>query len=454
VVGLVAAGGKDVSLEQYVRLVYPRFTLRGVGALDFTLEAGASARLAGFDAARTQVLDVTDPDAPFRVAITDASGAPAVLADRGRDAAPDRVSAGGRRCSGVGHPQPAQQLVGVGGGRPSWCWVPRHSSMRFRPLVDRRQSEGLTVALVDIEDVQDEFAGGEKSVDAVRSFLSRALTAWQRPPRYLLLLGAASYDPRDYLGLGGDLVPSAVVQTSEIEGVSDSWFVSEARSLSVGRLPVRTVAETQAVVAKILGRREATAQSPWLLVSDARGTTDFPAMNAELRSALPVRRRRCWSAGATPTTSCTSAFSTRPGPARRWSTSPGTPPSCFWTESVPPIYAVEDVAALAGSQASLWMHLTCFTGVFQDPRRQSLAVATLLTPSGGAWGTWASTASTYPAEHLTLNQALVEGGPRRREGRSVRRLGTPWHRRMIRRCSRPSSCSATRAPARWRHRRS
>ena len=65
----------------------------------------------------------------------------------------------------------------------------------------------------------------------------------------------------------------------------------------------------------------------------------------------------------------------------------------FWTEANPPLYAVEDVAALSGTEPSLWMHMTCFTGFFQDPRRQSLAVATLLAPSGGAWGTWASTAA-------------------------------------------------------------
>ena len=75
VVGLVAPAPGDVSLEHYVRLVYPRLTARGTGALDFTLPAGGSARLDGFDPARTWVLDVTDPDSPFRVAVQDASGA-------------------------------------------------------------------------------------------------------------------------------------------------------------------------------------------------------------------------------------------------------------------------------------------------------------------------------------------------------------------------------------------
>ena len=52
--------------------------------------------------------------------------------------------------------------------------------------------------------------------------------------------------------------------------------------------------------------------------------------------------------------------------------------------------------------------MTCLTGFFQDPRRQSLAVATLLGPSGGAWGAWGSTSMTYPTEHPALNRALVK----------------------------------------------
>ncbi|MGZ6028356.1 MAG: C25 family cysteine peptidase, partial [Myxococcaceae bacterium] len=44
---------------------------------------------------------------------------------------------------------------------------------------------------------------------------------------------------------------------------------------------------------------------------------------------------------------------------------------------------------------------------FQDPRRESLAVATLLAPSGGAWGAWGSTSMTYPTEHSALDRALA-----------------------------------------------
>src|SRR5262249_51521222 len=80
----------------------------------------------------------------------------------------------------------------------------------------------------------------------------------------------------------------------------------------------------------------------------------------------------------------------------------------FWSDADPAIFSIDDVAALSGTDTSLWLHMTCYTGIFQDPRRESLAVATLLTPSRGAGGRWASAAASYPADHATMNQALVK----------------------------------------------
>jgi hypothetical protein len=406
VVQLVSGAGEDVTLEQSVRLVYPHQTVRGTGALDFTLEGGTSTRLEGFDPGLTHVLDVTDPDAPVRLEVSGSSGA-AVVAAAGTgtrhlvayldaDAAAPASVLPNRPSSW--HTAQGADLVIVG---------PSALLAAVQPLVDRRRSEGLRVALVDIEDVQDEFASGEKSVDAVRAFLQRALQSWNVGPRYLLLLGSASYDPRDYLGLGGDLVSSAVVQTDAMEAVSDSWFVSVpgAEKVSVGRLPVRTEDEARAVVAKILGRKEVDARSPVLLASDALGTSDFPEMTSDLRAVLPDAPATLIVRGSEPDDVLHQRFveAARSGPALVNYT--GHAAELFWSGN---LHTVDDVDALSGGGTSLWIHMTCLTGFFQDPRRQSLAVATLLGTSGGAWGAWGSTSMTYPTEHPALNRALVK----------------------------------------------
>ena len=406
VVQLVSGAGEDVSLEQSIRLVYPRQTVRGSGALDFTLEGGIATRLEGFDPALTHVLDVTDPDAPVRLETWTSSGTPVVAA-----------TGTGTRHLVAYLDSDATAPASVMANRPSSWHTAEGADLvilgpatlfgAVQPLVDRRRSEGLRVALVDIEDLQDEFASGEKSVDAVRGFLQHAVQSWNVAPRYLLLLGSATYDPRDYLGLGGDLVSSAVVQTDALEAVSDSWFVRTpgAEHVSVGRLPVRTEDEARAVVAKILGRREVDARSPVLLASDALGTSDFPEMTADLRAVVPDAPATLIVRGSEPDDVLHQRFvdAARSGPALVNYT--GHAAELFWSGN---LFTVDDVEALSGGATSLWIHMTCLTGFFQDPRRQSLAVATLLGPSGGAWGAWGSTSMTYPTEHPALNRALVK----------------------------------------------
>ncbi len=162
--------------------------------------------------------------------------------------------------------------------------------MPIRPLVDRRQSEGLSVALVDIEDVQDEFASGEKSADA-RALVPlpcahrlAAATPVPAPPRGGHLrparLPRSRRRPRPQRG-GADL--------GDLEAVSDSWFVgfpaqarSQHRTASGSdrrRDPVRWWRRFSAGA-----RRPRVAEAARLRRA---GTSDFPAMNAELRNALP-----------------------------------------------------------------------------------------------------------------------------------------------------------------------
>ena len=94
------------------------------------------------------------------------------------------------------------------------------------PLKSLRESQGWSVALIDVEDLYDEFSFGAKNPQALRDFLYRARVYWQRPPRFVLLVGDASFDPRNYLGLGDfDIVPTKLIDTVYLETASDDWFV-------------------------------------------------------------------------------------------------------------------------------------------------------------------------------------------------------------------------------------
>src|SRR5208282_761710 len=109
------------------------------------------------------------------------------------------------------------------------------------PLVGERRAQGHTVALVPVGDLYDEFNFGERSPFALRSFLSAASTNWRMPPQSVLLVGDASFDPRNYLGLGDfDFVPTRIIETAALKTASDDWFSDFAgngyATLATGRL--------------------------------------------------------------------------------------------------------------------------------------------------------------------------------------------------------------------------
>src|SRR5205085_1176608 len=158
----------------------------------------------------------------------------------------------------------------------------------FEPLRAWREQQGYRVALVDVEDLYDEFSFGQKTPQAIRDFLAYAAGNWQAAPRYVLLGGDGSYDPKNYLGAGeADVVPAKLVDTAEMETASDDWyggFSSEGQTaVAIGRLPVQSAVEAAALVAKIIAYDSATPSDAMLLVADRNDEFDFERAAGQLR---------------------------------------------------------------------------------------------------------------------------------------------------------------------------
>jgi hypothetical protein len=128
-----------------------------------------------------------------------------------------------------------------------------------QPLLDFRQAEGLATRAVALEEVYEQFGHGEASPQAIKAFLAYAYHSWASPSvRYVLLVGDASYDPKNYLGTGTkDWLPGYPVVTSYIQTVSDPAYASVNGNdmlpdIAIGRLPAASVAEAMALVQKVL----------------------------------------------------------------------------------------------------------------------------------------------------------------------------------------------------------
>ncbi len=129
----------------------------------------------------------------------------------------------------------------------------------------RAQHNEIEVAVVDVEQIYNEFASGRRSATAIRDF-ARMLHLRSDRFRWLLLFGDGSFDNRDLEGLGGNWLP--VYETHESLAPinafpSDDFFgllsdeeggptLSGLLDIAVGRIPVNSPEQAQTVVDKII----------------------------------------------------------------------------------------------------------------------------------------------------------------------------------------------------------
>jgi hypothetical protein len=294
------------------------------------------------------------------------------------------------------------------------------------PLVAQRQAQGFTVTVVNVEDVFDEFSYGTHTPKAIRDFMALAKTSWAQAPGYLLLVGDASYDPRNYLGVGNfDFVPSKQIDTGTIntatalETASDDWLTDfnddGIAEISVGRLPVRTVAEANTMVSKIVNYSPGNTAASAMLVADTQGSYFFnfetasDHVGALLPPAMTIQKvyRRLQPSDAEARANIINKFNS--GQALAVYSGHGN--VNIWGGS---IFTANDAAALTnGNRLPFVVVMDCLNGFFADPSLLSLSEALLQAPNGGAVASFASSGLTIPdGQHemgLRMFQLLYSG---------------------------------------------
>ena len=126
------------------------------------------------------------------------------------------------------------------------------------PLLELRIGQGLTVLAVPIEQIYSEFGHGETRPDAIRDFLGYAYHNWRTPPRYVLLLGDATFDFKDYFGWGvQNQVPPFPIKSNYLWTASDPAYAAVngddlLPDIAIGRLPAANLDEARAMIDKIV----------------------------------------------------------------------------------------------------------------------------------------------------------------------------------------------------------
>ena len=137
--------------------------------------------------------------------------------------------------------------------------APRAFLTAAEPLLQRRHDQGLQTRAVAFEEITDEFGHGQPSAEAIQGFLAFAFQSWARPsPRYVLLLGDSTYDPRNFMGTSQPSpLPALWTKTSYLWTVSDPQLAAVngedgLPDLAIGRLPATTVEEARMLVEKLV----------------------------------------------------------------------------------------------------------------------------------------------------------------------------------------------------------
>jgi len=416
IITLTAQGGSsDVSFVDYIRLTYQRTYAADDDALRFTARGGDRPTITGFSSASVRVMDITYPTQVFRIrgsVQTQGSGYAVTI----------EVPGPGERTLLAFTEEQIKQVAGIAANQVSDWHERTHRAdvviiahqdflSSVEPLKDLREQQGWTVELIDVEDLYDEFSFGAKSPWALRDFLSRAYNNWTTQPRFVLLVGDASFDSRNYLGLGDfDLVPTKMVDTSYIKTASDDWFADfnddGLPEMAVGRLPVSSVAEADTVVGKIVAYDGvAGTMNEALLVADDIDFFDYEGASTELVGLLPpgmtvVEIFR----GQNPTARIDLLNNLNLGQLLVNYIGHGS--AEIWRGN---LFNSSDAMSLTNSPyLPFFISMTCLNGYFHDVQVADLAEALLKAEQGGAVAVWTSSSLTYPSEQAILNRELMK----------------------------------------------
>ncbi len=282
-------------------------------------------------------------------------------------------------------------------------------------LVAHHESIGRTVKVVDVADVYEAYNHGVVDASAIDRYLAEAVPALGLT--WVLLVGADSYDYRDYYGIGAvSLLPSLYGSTGYNISYAplDPAFADvdgdKLPDVALGRMPAHTSAELQVMIDKTIAYAANPSGDTALLVSDAGNGLDYAAANDALQAQLAawdVARVDIDRQGlSTAQSELLAAFAD--GPAL--TVYLGHSSSQEWTELG--LFTTSDAQALVGPSTAL-LQFGCWNTYYVAPDSGTLAHALLLNPDGGAVVVGGSTALVSSANDIAFSAflaAAIEAG--------------------------------------------
>ncbi|MFH1687964.1 MAG: type IX secretion system sortase PorU [bacterium] len=310
--------------------------------------------------------------------------------------------------------------------------------------VDYRRRDGISIRIVDVDDIYDNFSWGLFDPAAIRDFLKYAYETYPEPaPSAVLFVGDGNYD---FLGhtpyQARNLVPPF------INGGDDSYTYNDDNYLFFGtygfldsdtsytqvpdrgvdmlsaRWPVKTSAEIRVIMDKIRRYEAAANLGPWrstvVLVADDEFTNetsnedDHTIQSEGLTDVIPRRYRR------SKIYSIEHAFVNNRKPTVNQAIVDAVNDGCLMMNYVghgnPLLLAHEHIFTAADDlprlnnydRLPLFFAASCALGFFDSPQQEGMAEELLTYAGGGAVAVISATRLVYSLRNHAYNRAVCE----------------------------------------------
>ena len=298
----------------------------------------------------------------------------------------------------------------------------------------RWRDQDFAVALVDVQQVYDQFNGGLRSAEAIHDFFAYAYTNGTPQPKYVVLLGDGTYDLRNYASGSATYIPPYLYLADPTIGetAADNRFVTltgndNMPEMHLGRLPANTPTEAKDMVDKIIAY-ESPAQcrcDSWnyntLFVTDdwQVGDGDFYAYSDKIADGFVPKPpysvtkaylgQTCDVVGnPDPATGCQSLIkSTLENPGALFVSYVGHASKDQWAAeklmNEPLLRTINN-----GPCLPIVLPMTCYEGSFHDPTTNALAEVAVRMPVHGFIASWSATGFGLPSGHDYLEQGVVQ----------------------------------------------
>jgi uncharacterized repeat protein (TIGR01451 family) len=300
----------------------------------------------------------------------------------------------------------------------------------------------LSTHVVDVSDLLELYGYGLPVPQAIQAYLAHALANWDPAPRYVVLVGDASLNPRqrpcvtkpgdtrfDCL-LWGDpyeptYVPTDLRFVDRIVGlipVDHSLVLLSGDDLvpdmAIGRFPVLTAAEANAIVQKIIAYdQNARTPEPWqqdvlFLADDPDDAGSFCPESMEVGATLPASLNPVYLC-LPPNASDDDMIAMRAAVAEQLNPPNGTLLFNYRGHGATNAWAKN----LITTTSAIWLNneptsilsMDCLDGLFAYPGTEALSETFLQMNGLGTAAHWSSTGLGWDVEHDPLHHGFYDG---------------------------------------------